>query len=355
MVAPMRSATRGDRRANRGAAAVAGRRRAAAAGWPARRRSRAGRQRRRPVWPRDGRARPSSGRLPDVHDDPGPDRATRGDPRSAASAGASCWRAPPMRRDQPDASSPSLGSGDHRRRTAPRPDGGRNARPRISFGAPLPVGMAADGELIDVVLTERWPVWQVREALTSRCCPTAGDSSDLAGRLARRSPAGGSRGGGGLSDRAAGRGGARGAARAVRAACSWPRGGPDAERTKGGRRRATTCARWSSTSRVSRRATGLLGRPDAVPSRSSGTAGRRRWSLRSRRPRARPRRSATSSASGCSWRRTSWIEARLDQAPKKKKKKNIADRRRSAIFRKPTTPEKFPYRIPDGFHNPEPA
>lgn len=40
------------------------------------------------------------------------------------------------------------------------------ARPRISFGAPLPVGMAAHGELIDVVLTERWPAWRVREALT---------------------------------------------------------------------------------------------------------------------------------------------------------------------------------------------
>ena len=41
-------------------------------------------------------------------------------------------------------------------------------RPRISFGAPLPVGMAAEGELIDVVLVERWPVWRVREALTGR-------------------------------------------------------------------------------------------------------------------------------------------------------------------------------------------
>ncbi|MGK2849542.1 MAG: DUF2344 domain-containing protein [Candidatus Limnocylindrales bacterium] len=40
------------------------------------------------------------------------------------------------------------------------------ARPRIAFGAPLPVGMAANGELIDVVLTERWPAWRVREALT---------------------------------------------------------------------------------------------------------------------------------------------------------------------------------------------
>lgn len=38
-------------------------------------------------------------------------------------------------------------------------------KPRISFGAPLSVGMAAEAELIDVVLTERWPAWQIREAL----------------------------------------------------------------------------------------------------------------------------------------------------------------------------------------------
>ena len=41
-------------------------------------------------------------------------------------------------------------------------------RPRISFGAPLPIGMAADAELIDVVLVERWPAWRVREALAGR-------------------------------------------------------------------------------------------------------------------------------------------------------------------------------------------
>jgi radical SAM-linked protein len=35
----------------------------------------------------------------------------------------------------------------------------------VSFAAPLPVGMAAERELIDVVLTERWPVWRVRDAL----------------------------------------------------------------------------------------------------------------------------------------------------------------------------------------------
>ncbi len=48
-----------------------------------------------------------------------------------------------------------------------RTDGAR-ARPRISFGAPLPVAMAANGELIDIVLTERWPAWRVREALDGR-------------------------------------------------------------------------------------------------------------------------------------------------------------------------------------------
>jgi radical SAM-linked protein len=42
---------------------------------------------------------------------------------------------------------------------------GQRARSRVSFGAPLPVGMAAERELIDVVLTERWPAWRVRDAL----------------------------------------------------------------------------------------------------------------------------------------------------------------------------------------------
>lgn len=43
---------------------------------------------------------------------------------------------------------------------------GARSRPRIAFGAPLPIGMAANAELIDVVLTERWPAWRLREALT---------------------------------------------------------------------------------------------------------------------------------------------------------------------------------------------
>ncbi len=42
---------------------------------------------------------------------------------------------------------------------------GARSRPRIAFGAPLPIGMAADAELIDVVLTERWPAWRLRETL----------------------------------------------------------------------------------------------------------------------------------------------------------------------------------------------
>lgn len=43
--------------------------------------------------------------------------------------------------------------------------GDARSRSRISFGAPLPVGMAAEADLIDVVLTERWPAWRLREAL----------------------------------------------------------------------------------------------------------------------------------------------------------------------------------------------
>ena len=43
---------------------------------------------------------------------------------------------------------------------------GATPRPRISIGAPLPVGMAADGELLDIVLTERLPIHQVRDALS---------------------------------------------------------------------------------------------------------------------------------------------------------------------------------------------
>ncbi len=40
------------------------------------------------------------------------------------------------------------------------------ARARVAFGAPLPMGIAAERELADVVLTEVCPVWRVREAIT---------------------------------------------------------------------------------------------------------------------------------------------------------------------------------------------
>lgn len=42
---------------------------------------------------------------------------------------------------------------------------GAAGRPRIAFAAPLPIGVAAEAERLDVVLTERWPIWQVRAAL----------------------------------------------------------------------------------------------------------------------------------------------------------------------------------------------
>lgn len=48
---------------------------------------------------------------------------------------------------------------------------GARPRPRVTFGAPLPIAMAAEGELIDLVLTERWPVWRLREALAGRSPP----------------------------------------------------------------------------------------------------------------------------------------------------------------------------------------
>jgi Uncharacterized protein conserved in bacteria (DUF2344) len=47
-----------------------------------------------------------------------------------------------------------------------RPPG--RARGRVAFGAPLPVSMVAEGELVDVVLVEVMPVWRVRECLTGR-------------------------------------------------------------------------------------------------------------------------------------------------------------------------------------------
>ena len=42
------------------------------------------------------------------------------------------------------------------------------SRTRVAQGAPLPVGMTAEGELAEIVLTEFLPVWHVRDALIGR-------------------------------------------------------------------------------------------------------------------------------------------------------------------------------------------
>ena len=47
-----------------------------------------------------------------------------------------------------------------------RPAG--RVRGRVAFAAPLPLGVAAERELADVLLAERVPIWRVREALADR-------------------------------------------------------------------------------------------------------------------------------------------------------------------------------------------
>lgn len=42
---------------------------------------------------------------------------------------------------------------------------GARPRPRVTLGSPLPSGMASRGELVEVTLTERWPVWRVRTSI----------------------------------------------------------------------------------------------------------------------------------------------------------------------------------------------
>ena len=41
-------------------------------------------------------------------------------------------------------------------------------RTRVAFAAALPLGIAAERELVEIVLTDRLPVWHVREALANR-------------------------------------------------------------------------------------------------------------------------------------------------------------------------------------------
>ena len=42
------------------------------------------------------------------------------------------------------------------------------SRARVALGAPLPAGMAAEGELAEIVLTQVLPAWHVRDALAGR-------------------------------------------------------------------------------------------------------------------------------------------------------------------------------------------
>jgi radical SAM-linked protein len=50
---------------------------------------------------------------------------------------------------------------------------GAGARPKapVAFAAPLAVGMAAEAELMDVILCDRWPAWRAREALIGAMLP----------------------------------------------------------------------------------------------------------------------------------------------------------------------------------------
>ncbi len=60
----------------------------------------------------------------------------------------------------------------------PVAQGGRRGRSAVVFGAPLGVSMPAEGELLELVLTERWPRWRVREALEP-ALPTGWSLVDL--------------------------------------------------------------------------------------------------------------------------------------------------------------------------------
>ncbi|MDP9483841.1 MAG: DUF2344 domain-containing protein, partial [Chloroflexota bacterium] len=59
------------------------------------------------------------------------------------------------------------------------PGPGDPPKPRLAFGAPLPIGMTAEAELIDILLAERLPRWRVREALEPHL-PAGWQLTDLA-------------------------------------------------------------------------------------------------------------------------------------------------------------------------------
>ena len=60
---------------------------------------------------------------------------------------------------------------------------GGGARPKapVAFAAPLPVGMTAEAELMDVLLCDRWPAWRAREAMIGAMLPgwTLSDLEDV--------------------------------------------------------------------------------------------------------------------------------------------------------------------------------
>ena len=109
--------------------------------------------------------------------DPAPLRPVAPEPRQRWRLVVGCGpEAPPLaQRDVADAWSAAVEASG----LPVMPGPGDPPRPRLAFGAPLPIGMTAEAELIDVLLTERWPRWRVREALEPRV-PTGWRLTDLA-------------------------------------------------------------------------------------------------------------------------------------------------------------------------------
>ncbi len=62
-----------------------------------------------------------------------------------------------------------------------RGGGGSKPKAPVAFAAPLPVGMTAEAELMDVLLCDRWPAWRTREAMHGAMLPgwTLSDVEDV--------------------------------------------------------------------------------------------------------------------------------------------------------------------------------
>ena len=125
-----------------------------------------------PVGVDAGRAGSSIVRQTTRRGPPLPSRATRGDPRAAPAMAAHARARSAMRPGWRVASSTRRG----RRRSRSldcRWHAEAAGRPKapVAFAAPLPVGMAAEAELMDVLLCDRWPAWRAREALMGAILP----------------------------------------------------------------------------------------------------------------------------------------------------------------------------------------